>query len=172
MRSERSERSPEPAGGFKIAVLTISDRCSKGERDDESGKVIMEMAKSIDCGISCYDIVADEAGLIKEKLIYYCDILRVDFVFTTGGTGFSSRDVTPEATMAVSEKTVPGITEFIRSEGLKKTKNAILSRAVSVIRKNTLIVNLPGSPNGVRESLGFILDIIPHAYSMLRGQGH
>jgi molybdenum cofactor synthesis domain-containing protein len=157
---------------FKIAVLTISDRCSRGEMDDESGKVIMEMLKGKDCGISCYDIVADEADLIKERLTHYSDDLKVDFVFTTGGTGFGPRDVTPEATMAISQKPVPGISEFIRSQGFKKTKNAILSRAVSVIRKNTLIINLPGSPKGARESLEPILDIIPHAHSMIRGSGH
>ena len=122
--------------------------------------------------ISCYDILPDEACLIKDKLIFYCDNLKVDFIFTTGGTGFSPRDITPEATAQVAERLVPGIPELMRSEGLKKTKNAVLSRGICVIRKNSIIVNLPGSPKGVRESLSAILDIIPHAFKMLKGEGH
>lgn len=157
---------------FRVAVLTVSDKCSKGEREDESGKVIIEMIKSIGAEVFQYDIVPDEIPLIKDKLIFYCDDLKTDFVFTTGGTGFSTRDVTPEATKAVSEKIIPGIPELIRLEGLKKTKNAMLSRGISVIRKNSIIINLPGSPKGVRESLASILDIIPHALDMLKGGSH
>lgn len=157
---------------LKVAVLTVSDRCSRGQRDDESGKVIIEMVKGIGCEIISYDIVADELPLIREKLLYYCDKLGANFVFTTGGTGIGPRDVTPEATTEVSEKLIPGISELIRLEGLKKTKNSALSRGVSAVRKNSIIINLPGSPKGVRESLAAILDIIPHAFSMLQGAGH
>lgn len=157
---------------FRAGVLTVSDKCSKGERIDESGKIIIEMIKGIKGEIAQYDVVADEVELIKNKLLFYCDNLKVDFVFTTGGTGFSPRDVTPEATMLVTDKIIPGIPELIRLEGLKKTKNAMLSRGLSVIRKNTIIVNLPGSPKGVKESLLAILDIIPHALEMLKGAGH
>ncbi|MDP2904849.1 MAG: MogA/MoaB family molybdenum cofactor biosynthesis protein [Candidatus Omnitrophota bacterium] len=157
---------------FKAAVLTVSDRCSRKEREDLSGKVIIELIKGIGGEVIKYDIVPDEADLIEKKLLSYCDDLRADFVFTTGGTGFGARDVTPEATNAVAEKTIPGIPELIRLEGLKKTKNAMLSRGVSVIRKSSVIINLPGSPKGVRESLTAILDVIPHAFDMLKGAGH
>lgn len=157
---------------FKAAVLTISDRCWRKEREDLSGKVIIGLINGIDGDVVKYDIVPDETDLIEKKLLFYCDDMKVDYVFTTGGTGFGPRDVTPEATRAVSEKIIPGISEFMRLEGLKKTKNAMLSRGVSVIRKNSIIINLPGSPNAVRESLSVILDIIPHALEMLSGGGH
>lgn len=157
---------------FKVAVLTASDRCSRKEREDLSSKVIIGLVKGINGEIIKYDIVPDEIGLIKEKLLFYCDNLKVDIVFTTGGTGFGSRDVTPEATQAISERIIPGIPELIRLEGLKKTKNAMLSRGISVIRKKTVIINLPGSPKAVKESLEAILDIIPHALDMLKDAGH
>lgn len=157
---------------YRAAVLTVSDKCSRGEREDGSGKVIIEMIKSIDAQILAYDIVPDEAQLIKDKLIFYCDDLKVDFIFTTGGTGLGPRDVTPEATVAVAEKQVPGIAELIRSEGLKSTRNASLSRGICAIRKNSIIVNLPGSPKGAKESLTAVLDIMPHALKMLKGEGH
>jgi len=157
---------------YKVAVLTISDTCFKGGRVDLSGKIIIDILKKIGSDILSYDIVPDEVELIKERLIFYCDGLKADFVFTTGGTGFGPRDVTPEATNAVSEKIIPGIPELIRSEGMKKTKNAMLSRGASVIRKNSIIINLPGSPKGAKESLETILDIIPHAFDMLEGGGH
>lgn len=157
---------------FKVAVLTISDRCSRNEREDLSGKIIIDLIKDIGGEVARYDIVSDEIDLIKEKLEFYCDDLKADFIFTTGGTGFGPRDVTPEATKGVSEKMIPGIPELMRMEGLKKTKNAMLSRGISVIRKNSIIINLPGSPKGVKESLASILDIIPHALDMLKGGGH
>ncbi len=154
------------------AVLTISDTCSKGGREDISGKVIIEMLKSIGSEIRRYDIVPDEEELIKAKITEYCDKDKVDLVFTTGGTGLGPRDVTPEATKAVSEKIIPGISELMRYEGLKKTKNSVLSRGISMIRKNSIVINLPGSPKGASESLAVILDMLPHALSMLRGGGH
>ncbi len=157
---------------FKVAVLTISDRCWRKEREDLSGKVIIDLVKGIDGEVIKYDIVPDEIDLIKEKLEFYCDDLKADFIFTTGGTGFAPRDVTPEATKAVSEKIIPGIPELMRMEGLKKTRNAMLSRGISVIRKNSIIINLPGSPKGVRESLSAILGLIPHALDMVKGKGH
>ncbi len=157
---------------FKAAVLTVSDGCSKGEREDKSGKVVSGLLKSYRADVIAYDVVADDAESIKEKLIYYCDILAADFIFTVGGTGFGPRDVTPEATIAVSEKNAPGISELIRSEGLKNTKNSVLSRGVSVIRKRSVIVNLPGSPKGAEESFRAVSDLIPHALKMLGGSGH
>jgi len=157
---------------FKAAVLTISDSCSRGERQDERGKVIIEMVKNIGSEIVLYDIIPDEVHLIKEKLLFCCDKLRADLVFTTGGTGLGPRDVTPEATAEISQKMIPGISELIRSEGLKKTKNAALSRGIGAIRGSSVIINLPGSPKGARESLAAILDILPHALDMLKGAGH
>lgn len=157
---------------FRVAVLTISDRCSQGKREDQSGTLIIEMIKSFSGEIIKYDIIPDEEALIKEKLLEYCDNLNADVIFTTGGTGLGPRDVTPEATLQVSQKIIPGIAELIRAEGLKKTKNAALSRGISVLRANTIIVNLPGSPKAVRESLTVILDIISHALDMIKGMGH
>jgi molybdenum cofactor synthesis domain-containing protein len=157
---------------YKVAVLTISDRCSMGERADQSGKDIIDILRKIGSEIVSYDVVPDEIDLIRKKLVFYCDNLKADFVFTTGGTGFGPRDITPEATNAVSERIIPGISELVRFEGLKNTKNAMLSRGISVIRKSTIIINLPGSPKGVKESLAAILDIIPHAFDMLKGGSH
>lgn len=157
---------------FRAAVLTVSDRCSRGEREDLSGKVVMDLIKNGGGQVVEYDVVPDEQDLIKNKLLFYCDNLKVDFVFTTGGTGFSPRDLTPEATEDVAEKIIPGISELIRLEGLKKTRNAMLSRGVSVIRKDSIIINLPGSPKGAKESFEAIADIILHALAMLKGAGH
>ncbi|MCX5784833.1 MAG: MogA/MoaB family molybdenum cofactor biosynthesis protein [Elusimicrobia bacterium] len=157
---------------IEIAVLTSSDRCSHGETADESGKLISEMVKTIGGRTAAYDIVPDEIAAIKEKLLHYCDELKVNLVITTGGTGFGGRDITPEATGQVIEKVIPGLSELMRAEGLKKTKKAVLSRGISGIRKNTIIINLPGSPKAVKESLDAVLDLIPHALEMLAGGGH
>jgi len=157
---------------FRAAVLTVSDTCSRGERDDESGDILIEMIKNIQGDITAYDIVADSIESIKKKLEYYCDTLNVDLVCTTGGTGPGPRDVTPEATLEISLKQLPGIPELIRSEGVKNTKNAVLSRGVCVIRGNTLIINFPGSPKGVKESMYAVMDIINHALTMIKGGGH
>ncbi len=157
---------------IEIAVMTSSDRCSRGEAGDVSGKLVSEMIKTIGGRTAAYDIVPDDIAAIKEKLVHYCDTLAVDVVITTGGTGFSGRDVTPEATAGVIEKNIPGLPELMRAEGLKKTKKAALSRGIAGIRKNTIIINLPGSPKAVKESLEAILDLIPHSLEMLRGGGH
>ena len=157
---------------IEIAVLTASDRCSKGQAEDISGKLVSEIMKTIGGRTAAYDIVPDEIPAIKEKLLHYCDALKADVVITTGGTGFSGRDVTPEATAQVIEKNIPGLPELMRAEGLKKTKKAVLSRGIAGIRKDTIIINLPGSPKAVKESLEAVLDLIPHALEMLRGGGH
>ena len=157
---------------IEIAVLTSSDRCSKGEAEDVSGKLVSEMIKAINGHTAAYDVVPDEISAIKEKLLHYCDTLKVNVVITTGGTGFSGRDVTPEASLQVIEKLIPGLPELMRAEGLKKTKKACLSRGICGIRKNTIIINLPGSPKAVKESLEAILDLIPHSLEMLKGGRH
>ncbi len=157
---------------IKVAILTVSDSCSQQEREDVSGETIKDMLGGDKFEICEYKIVADEHQSIKEALIYFADEVKADIVLTTGGTGFGPRDVTPEATADVCYKMVPGFSELMRSEGVKKTKKAVLSRGVSGIRENTLIINLPGSPKAVRESLEAILDVLGHAVKMVHGGGH
>jgi len=150
-----------------VAVLTLSDKGSKGEREDESGLLIQTILKDIKAEITYYDILPDDKELIKEKLIEYSS--KVDLILTTGGTGLSPRDVTPEATLEILDRQVPGIAEAMRSEGLKITKRAMLSRAVAGVKGKSLIVNLPGSPKAVKESLSIIIDVIPHAIEKIKG---
>ena len=153
-------------------MLTVSDSCSRGQREDVSGQTISGMLPSDRYEICEHKVVPDEQESIKEQLIHFADAAKVDIVFTTGGTGLGPRDITPEATAAVCERMVPGLAEAMRQEGLKKTKRAILSRGVAGIRGGTLIINLPGSPKAVRESLKVILDVLPHAKDMLSSHGH
>jgi len=150
-----------------VAVLTLSDKGSKGERVDSSGPLIQDMLKSISAEVKFYDILPDEKELIKKKLIEYTE--KVDLILTTGGTGLSPRDVTPEATLEVIDRQVAGIAEAMRSEGLKKTSRAMLSRAVAGVRGTSLIINLPGSPKAVKENLQVILEVIPHAIEKIKG---
>lgn len=150
-----------------VAVLTLSDKGSKGDREDASGPLIRDIMKQINADVLHYDILPDEKDLIKQKLIQYAG--QVDLILTTGGTGLSPRDVTPDATLEVIEKEVPGMAEAMRLEGLKKTSRAMLSRAVAGVREKSLIINLPGSPKAVRESLSAILDVIPHAIEKIKG---
>ncbi len=157
---------------IKVAILTVSDSSSKGEREDVSGQTIRDMLDGDKFEICQYKVVPDEQKDIKKELMCFADEVKVDIVLTTGGTGLGPRDVTPEATAAVCEKMVPGLAEAMRFEGLKKTKNAMLSRGVAGIRGNTLIINLPGSPKAVKESLEVILAVLPHAKDMLLGRGH
>ena len=155
---------------IKVGILTISDKGSRGEREDLSGKVIEEVIKKINGEVKYYQIIPDEKDIIQEELIKAVDKLHLDLILTTGGTGLGKRDVTPEATSAIIEKEVPGISEIIRSESFKKTNRAILSRGMAGIRKESLIINLPGSPKGVRESLEIILEALPHGIEILIGQ--
>jgi len=155
---------------IKVGILTISDKGSRGEREDLSGKVIEEVVKKINGEVKYYQIIPDEKDIIQEELIKAVDKLHLDLILTTGGTGLAKRDVTPDATLEVIEKEVPGISEIIRSESFEKTDRAILSRGVAGIRKESLIINLPGSPKGVRESLEIILEVLPHGIEILKGQ--
>jgi molybdenum cofactor synthesis domain-containing protein len=157
---------------IKAAILTVSDSCSAQGRKDISGQTIREMLAGKKFEICDYKIVADEHREIRQELIHFADETKADIVFTTGGTGLGPRDVTPEATTEVCQRMVPGLAEMMRLEGLKKTKNAVLSRAAAGIRGNTLIINLPGSPKAVRQSLEIILDVLSHAVDMLLGKGH
>ena len=154
---------------MKVGILTISDKGSRGERADSSGPAIREILSRVKAEVVCYQVVPDEPDIIKKKLIEWSD-QELSLIVTTGGTGFSPRDNTPEATRAVIEKEAPGISEAIRYYGLQKTPKAMLSRGVSGIRKQTLIINLPGSEKAVRESLEAIIDCLPHAVDVMSGE--
>lgn len=155
---------------LKVAIITVSDKGYRGEREDRSGKYMLDYFKEKGWEISDYSIVPDEIDIIKDKLIDICDSQKADLIITTGGTGFSGRDITPEATEEVIERKVPGFSEIIRIEGQKKTPRAILSRGVSGIRKKTLIINLPGSIKGVKDSLELIYRPLPHGLDILTGR--
>lgn len=154
---------------IKVAVLTMSDKGSRGEREDKSGQLIRDMVKDIEGEVMVHEIIPDEQKIIEEKLKEYADRLRVDLIVTTGGTGVSPRDNTPEATRNVMEKEIPGLAEIMRAEGCKKTIRAAISRGLVGIRGRSLIVNLPGSPKGVVEGLGVILSTIPHVLEKMQG---
>ncbi len=158
---------------FRLAILTISDAGSKGEREDTSGDVISEMMAGDEFQELRRDIVPDEKELISDRLREWCDGGEFDLILTTGGTGLGPRDVTPEATKAVLDIEVPGIAEAMRIQTLKNTPLAMLSRSVSGVRSGCLIVNLPGSPKAVRETLEVALEAIPHGLEMVKGRrGH
>ncbi len=156
---------------MKIAILTVSDKGAAGEREDISGAVIVEEIADIGGEIVARDILPDERDQLSERLKYYADELEVELVLTTGGTGFSPRDWTPEATLDIADREAPGLAEAMRQESLKITPHAMLSRAVAAIRGRTLIVNLPGSPKAVRENLQTIKPALPHAIDILTGTG-
>jgi len=155
---------------YRIAILTVSDRSSQGVRADESGHLLRQLVlDSLEAEVVDYRVVADERPAIEDALRGWADGGAVDLVLTTGGTGLAPRDVTPEATLAVIERQVPGIPEAMRAASLAITPMAMLSRMVAGTRGNTLIVNLPGSPKSVRENLAVVLPALPHALDKLRG---
>ena len=155
---------------FKAAVLTVSDRSSRGERPDAGGPLVVEILKNAGYAVTETAIVTDEKGRIEAALRQWCDREPVDLIVTTGGTGFAPRDVTPEATLAVCDRLTPGIPEAMRYASMQVTNRAMLSRAAAGIRKGTLIVNLPGSPKAARENLEAVLPALAHGLEMLSGR--
>ena len=160
---------PKEDRPFRAAVIVCSDKASKGEREDRSGRAACDILEEKGYEILECVIVPDEKERIKEELIRLCDMREADLILTSGGTGFSVRDVTPEATLEVAERNAPGIAEYMRMKSAQITDRAMLSRGVSVIRKKTVIVNLPGSEKAVRECLGFIMNALDHGLKILRG---
>ncbi len=155
---------------YKIGIVTMSDKGSQGQREDLSGATIGEMVANLG-QVEQYRVISDDLEIIRSTLIEFADEHKLDLILTTGGTGLSPRDNTPEATLSVIDRLVPGIAEAIRVESLKKTPKAMLSRAVSGTRGKTLIINLPGSVKGVRECLAVVLPVLNHGLEILSGQG-
>ncbi|MCX6012870.1 MAG: molybdopterin adenylyltransferase [Chloroflexi bacterium] len=155
---------------YKAGILTVSDKGSRGEREDLSGQVIKDILNSIGVVIAITGIVPDEKEQIAKTLTDWVDVHKVDLILTTGGTGLSPRDVTPEATLAVVDKLAPGFGEAMRAESGKKVPTAMLSRAIAGVRKRSLIINMPGSPKAVRECLDVIIPALPHAIETVRGE--
>ncbi len=163
-RVERDSAFP-----YQAAVITLSDKGFKGEREDVSGPTIARILKENGYEVVEQILLPDEPSLLKKELIRLADQRQLDLILTTGGTGFSPRDLTPEATMEIMDRNAPGIAEAIRASSMKYTKHAMLSRGASVIRKKTLIINLPGSTKACVESMEVFLETLPHAIELLRG---
>lgn len=156
---------------IRAAVLTVSDRSSRKERADASGPAVAEVLSRLPAEVEQQVVVPDEQRLISRALCHFSDVLGLDLVVTTGGTGVDPRDVTPEATWEVIDREVPGMAEAMRAESRRKVPAAMLSRAVAGVRGKTLIVNLPGSPGGARENLEVLLPVLPHAIEKIHGMG-
>ena len=155
---------------LRVGVITASDKGSRGEREDLSGPTLIKLVQDIGGEVVEYVVLPDEQTILAEKMRQWADELGLDLILTTGGTGFSMRDVMPEATLSIADRLVPGIAEVMRMESLKVTSRAMLSRAVAVLRKQTLIINMPGSPKAVRECFAAIAPAIPHGIQILKGE--
>lgn len=153
---------------IRFGIITLSDRSARGERDDLSGPALASFLQSEACPVLKRLILPDDESTLRQTLVEWADGGELDVILTTGSTGFAPRDIAPEATKAVIHKEAPGLAELMRAESLKKTRHAALSRAAAGIRGRTLIVNLPGSPKGAVENLGFIFPVLPHAVQLLR----
>lgn len=154
---------------FNIGIITASDKGSRGEREDISGKTIADMVDGLG-EVKSYKVIPDDIDQLRRELITMADDLKLDLILTTGGTGLGPRDVTPDATLAVIDRHVPGIAEAMRAKSLEKTNRAMLSRAVAGLRGRTLIINLPGSPKGVSECLEVVLPALEHGLSIMKGE--
>lgn len=155
---------------LKVGVITASDKGSRGEREDLSGQLLKELVQEINAKVILYIVLPDDQKLLADRMKVWTDVEEVDLILTTGGTGFSLRDVTPEATLSIADRLVPGIAEVMRMESLKVTPKAMLSRAVAVLRKRTLIINMPGSPKAVKECWQAISPALNHGIQILKGE--
>lgn len=156
---------------FNVSIITLSDKGYEGLREDITGKKLTEFVEKTGIyKIVSYKLIKDDKEMLKEELINICDNECADLILTNGGTGFSKRDITPEATKEVLEKEIPGISEYMRMKSSEITKKAILSRGVSGIRNNSIIINLPGSPKGAVENLSFVIDALDHGIEILKGE--
>jgi len=157
---------------MRVAIVTVSDSTSQGLHPDRSGPALRERSRQLGWQVASALVVADETSVIQARLIELADSHLVDLILTTGGTGVGPRDITPEATVAVCEKVIPGLGELMREKGRQSTPRAALSRAIVGVRGRVVIVNLPGSPKGAVESLNAVADLLPHAVEVLRGARH
>jgi len=157
---------------MRVAVLTLSDSVSRGERQDKSGPAVAERCRALGWQVVSCEVVSDDREALEKRLVALANPDSADVVLTTGGTGVGPRDTTPEATAAVCQKILPGLGELMRAKGREKNPRAVLSRAVAGVCKRALIVNLPGSPRGAVESLDAVADLLPHAVEVLRGASH
>lgn len=155
---------------LSVGILTVSDKGSRGERDDKSGEVIKDSLSRFDGYLVKYQVIPDEPAIISQTLADWADKGGLDVILTTGGTGLSQRDVTPEATLSVVDKVIPGLAEAMRAQTLPITPMAMLSRSAAGVRSQCLIINLPGSPKAVKECLEVILGVIPHAVEIIKGE--
>jgi len=154
---------------IKAGVITVSDKGSAGKREDQSGPEVERILKAIGIEVICRAVIPDEMHQIRDAIVDFADHQKIDLIVTTGGTGVAPRDVTPDATLGVIDREVPGMAEAMRRESCKITPHALISRAVVGIRGRTLIINLPGSPKGVRENLAVLLPALPHAIEKIKG---
>lgn len=157
---------------MRVSVLTVSDSVAAGKNEDRSGLALIERCKELGWDVVASAVLADDRAAIQKFLEETADSGTADLILTTGGTGLGPRDVTPEATIAASERLIPGFAEHMRATGMQKTRRALLSRAAAAIRRSTVIINLPGSPRGAVESFDAIADLLPHAIEVLHGARH
>ena len=171
-RGGTSDRKESDFGGIRAAILVMSDRASRGEREDVSGKRIKERLEELGLAVVEYLLIPDEAPRLHHELLRICDDARVDLVMTTGGTGVGPRDVTPQVTREIVERELPGVEEFLRAHGQERTRYAMLSRGVAGVRGTSLVINLPGSPEAVEDAMDILFPWVLHACRMLKGEGH